>query len=285
MKREDNRRLTVETAGEEAYIGWLTENLTELPAATAPAGLAAAVQQRTGMPRERLAVAAFRLPILDLATVTTPVGELHLAYGPLGIVRTRLGGPAAAFAGEVESLGATVAWHDAAPAHFGRLVDDFFAGKPVPLSAFDLRGRGEFERRVLAQALTIPWGEVRPYSWLAREVGSPGSARAVGQALGRNPVAPLIPCHRAVRRDGGLGGYAFGLPLKRRLLEQEGIDLANLEYLATVGLRYLGSRTTHIYCYPTCRHARRIQPDNQALFRDEAQALAAGFRPCRVCRP
>ena len=68
---------------------------------------------------------------------------------------------------------------------------------------------------MLTKTLEIPSGEVRPYGWVAREIGRPKAVRAVGSALGRNPVPVLIPCHRVVRSDGHVGNYGLGVPMKR----------------------------------------------------------------------
>jgi methylphosphotriester-DNA--protein-cysteine methyltransferase len=76
-----------------------------------------------------------------------------------------------------------------------------------------------------------------------------------------------------------------GPEVKRDMLGREGVDAAWLEELAAAGTRFVGSRTTHVYCLPTCRHARRIRAANQVPLRDERQALRAGFRPCTRCRP
>jgi O-6-methylguanine DNA methyltransferase len=78
-----------------------------------------------------------------------------------------------------------------------------------------------FQRRVYRAILRIPPGRTRSYQWVARRLGQPGAARAVGNALHRNPFAPRIPCHRVIRCDGTLGGYAGGLAAKRRLLRRE----------------------------------------------------------------
>ena len=80
-----------------------------------------------------------------------------------------------------------------------------------------------FERRVYNVIRRIPRGQTRSYAWVARQLRKPGAARAVGQALKRNPFAPRIPCHRVVRSDGSLGGYSArgGLRRKRRLLARE----------------------------------------------------------------
>jgi methylated-DNA-[protein]-cysteine S-methyltransferase len=74
---------------------------------------------------------------------------------------------------------------------------------------------------VLKAATQIPYGEVRSYRWLAQRLGKPKAARAVGNALARNPIPIIIPCHRVVRSNGTIGGYAFGTALKKRLLEME----------------------------------------------------------------
>ena len=79
-----------------------------------------------------------------------------------------------------------------------------------------------FTQRVYLAALRIPKGETRSYHWVAKESGKPKAMRAVGNALHRNPFAPTIPCHRVVKADGSLGGYAHGISRKRALLRQEG---------------------------------------------------------------
>jgi len=82
-----------------------------------------------------------------------------------------------------------------------------------------------FQRAVWDAAVLIPFGQVRTYAWIAERIGRPGAARAVGSALGRNPLPIIVPCHRVVRGDGGLGGFSApgGTALKRRLLAYEGV--------------------------------------------------------------
>jgi AraC family transcriptional regulator of adaptative response/methylated-DNA-[protein]-cysteine methyltransferase len=84
----------------------------------------------------------------------------------------------------------------------------------------DIRGT-VFQRRVWDELRRIPRGETRTYRQIARAIGAPEAVRAVGSACGANPVALVVPCHRAVRTDGGLGGYAWGLARKKRLLALE----------------------------------------------------------------
>ena len=104
---------------------------------------------------------------------------------------------------------------------FRKEIQAFIAGEAslarVPL---DIRGT-VFQRRVWEALRRIPRGETRTYRDIARAVGAPRAVRAVGSACGANPVALAVPCHRAVRTDGGLGGYAWGLQRKRKLLALE----------------------------------------------------------------
>ena len=82
---------------------------------------------------------------------------------------------------------------------------------------------GAFEWDVWHCAKTIPFGETRSYGWIARKIGNPGAARAVGRALGANPWPLIIPCHRVIRSDGTIGGFSSGLKWKRYLLKYENL--------------------------------------------------------------
>lgn len=79
----------------------------------------------------------------------------------------------------------------------------------------------EFEKKVWETLRKIPYGETRTYKWLAEEIGHPQAFRAVGNALGKNPLPIIFPCHRVIEADGSLGGYSGGIDIKRRLLEGE----------------------------------------------------------------
>jgi methylated-DNA-[protein]-cysteine S-methyltransferase len=87
----------------------------------------------------------------------------------------------------------------------------------------DLSQGTAFQRRVWRAILRIPYGRVRSYQWVAEKVGGKQYARAVGMALGSNPVPIVVPCHRIIAHDGSLGGFGCGLPMKRRLLRLEGV--------------------------------------------------------------
>jgi methylated-DNA-[protein]-cysteine S-methyltransferase len=86
----------------------------------------------------------------------------------------------------------------------------------------DMSAGTPFQRRVWRAILRIPYGRVRSYQWVAMRVGGKQYARAVGMALGANPVPIVVPCHRIISYDGSLGGFGCGLPMKRRLLKLEG---------------------------------------------------------------
>ncbi len=81
-----------------------------------------------------------------------------------------------------------------------------------------------FQQKVWTACAEIPSGQIRTYRWIAEKIGSPKAARAVGSALGKNPFAPIIPCHRVLRSDGGMGGYSGdgGITKKIQLLKREG---------------------------------------------------------------
>lgn len=91
--------------------------------------------------------------------------------------------------------------------------------------ALDWRGMTGFQRRALETVRTIPYGKVRSYRWVAERAGLAGSYRAVGQALKRNPVPLVIPCHRVISQSGNPGGFSAGVDLKLRLLRLEGAEL------------------------------------------------------------
>lgn len=85
----------------------------------------------------------------------------------------------------------------------------------------DLSGYTPFQLRVWKVTRSIPYGEVHSYGWVAERLGDSGYARAVGNALGANPVPLVVPCHRVIKQDGALGGFTAGLHFKTRLLKLE----------------------------------------------------------------
>lgn len=209
------------------------------------------------------------------------VGPLDVAFTDRGVCLVRPAGDPGAFAEAVRArFGRPVRPARRPPRGLGRALR---TGSPRGVD-LDLGGLGGFARAVLAAAAGIPPGETRPYAWVAAEAGRPRAVRAAGSALARNPLPVLVPCHRVVRGDGALGEYLFGTDLKRRLLLGEGMDPDEAARRAA-GARLVGVASTGVVCYPACRHARRAAPDRRVAFASLAAAVAAGFRPCRRCRP
>jgi methylated-DNA-[protein]-cysteine S-methyltransferase len=81
----------------------------------------------------------------------------------------------------------------------------------------------KFQTKVWDALLNIPYGQIRSYGWIAERVGTPRGGRAVGNAVGANPIPIIVPCHRVIRGDGTLGGYYYGPEIKRQLLKIEGL--------------------------------------------------------------
>jgi methylated-DNA-[protein]-cysteine S-methyltransferase len=109
------------------------------------------------------------------------------------------------------------------------LLRRYFEGEPVEFDIpVDTTGIGAFTRRVLAETRKVPYGWTASYGTIARRLGCGGAARAVGQALHRNPVPVVVPCHRVVKGDGSLGGFGMGLGMKIRLLAREGVSVSEL---------------------------------------------------------
>jgi O-6-methylguanine DNA methyltransferase len=221
------------------------------------------------------------------AAVDSAAGRVFVAWNTRGVSMVSLAGEPRHFEEQfARELGRPLHRVDALPPRLGRAVGRRLAGDPSAPVPVDLRGRSPFEEAVLRKALEIPSGEVRPYGWIAAEIGRPKAVRAVGTALGHNPIPLLIPCHRVVRSDGHIGQYSLGGPdVKRRVLTSEGLDLDRLEGFARQGIRFLGSDTTRIFCMPTCRHARRVMPSHEMHFGSLEDVRRAGYRPCKICRP
>ena len=98
----------------------------------------------------------------------------------------------------------------------------YFSGREVEFrDKLDLSGATRFQNEVWQAVKCIPYGETRSYSWVARQINRPNASRAVGQAVGRNPLPIVIPCHRVVANGGGIGGFGGGLDMKRYLLRLE----------------------------------------------------------------
>ncbi len=120
----------------------------------------------------------------------------------------------------------TVLSYDLLP-DFTTSMKRYFQGEKIEFRVeIDFMGATDFQLRVWQAAMKIPWGETRSYGWVAAQAGNPGASRATGNALGRNPVPIVVPCHRVIAGDGSIGGFSSGLDRKRRLLALESVELS-----------------------------------------------------------
>jgi methylated-DNA-[protein]-cysteine S-methyltransferase len=176
---------------------------------------------------------------LVLKTLEGLDGPFHVAVSGAGVVAAESGGDreafetlvAARFHGLTEpDAAAGVAWRRLEPALLALLDGSAHDVTAVPI---DLRDRAPFDQRVLAAVREVPWGRTASYGEIARRVGAPRAARAVGGAVGRCPISLLIPCHRIIAGDGTIGGYGGegvsdrvdALDRKRWLLLREGLTV------------------------------------------------------------
>jgi methylated-DNA-[protein]-cysteine S-methyltransferase len=170
--------------------------------------------------------------------VDSPIGELILAATPEGLREIEFGSDVSdsAFVERQRERGVE-------PVRLERIEDatpdvqmilrraaselrEYFGGQrarfDVPL---DWGRMAPFQRAVLEATASVPFGHVDTYAGIARKIGKPGATRAVGNALGRNPIPVIVPCHRVIRSDATIGGYTGGLGIKHRLLAIEGVML------------------------------------------------------------
>lgn len=169
-------------------------------------------------------------PTLTAVVAETALGFAGVALSERGIRyatlfhRSRTGAT-----GELDSYGAVAGPDDRAEAIIN-LLQSYALGRGDALESFPVDPpRGEpFQHSVWRTLREIPCGETRSYGWVARRVGEPQASRAVGAAVGANPIPLWLPCHRVVGSDGSLTGFGGGLEMKRTLLELEGVLLRSL---------------------------------------------------------
>ncbi|NLC12170.1 MAG: methylated-DNA--[protein]-cysteine S-methyltransferase [Firmicutes bacterium] len=156
--------------------------------------------------------------------------------------------------------------------------------------SFPLTLRGTpFQRKVWQELLKIPYGKTVSYGALAQKIAS--SSRAVGGAVGANPVAIAVPCHRVIGADGSLIGFGGGLPTKLKLLETENIIPRAGETIESwlkrhpQKPRFLGNRSRKTFCRSGCPQLGQLDLRQYipALFVEAEEARAAGYRPCPHC--
>ena len=163
----------------------------------------------------------------NLAIIETRIGWIGLAWNSRGLVALNLPrSPRGRARRDLQREYPDGIVHEHAPAEMIRELEEYAAGRrrafDLPLDWSSIK---PFQRAVLQAASTIPFGETRSYGWIAQKIGNPKAARAVGQALGANPIPIVLPCHRVINSNGRLGGYGGGLPMKVMLLKLEGVAL------------------------------------------------------------
>ena len=165
----------------------------------------------------------------NYSKVETETGKFWVACGPDGITMIH---PAKQSATTFESMHLRLTGvkpeRGDIPASCIHAVRQAAAGRAFDAVPMDISGLTGFQRKVLKALQQVPRGEVRTYAWLARRVGRPKAARAVGNAMARNPIPILIPCHRVVPSTGGTGNYGLGKEMKRDLLRREGVRVEEL---------------------------------------------------------
>ena len=186
-----------------------------------------AIADVTGVNRSRERVLDWfssTAPLVEWSEMDSPLGALYLARSEAGLCRLAFGVSEDDFRARLPVRARSTRNPDALREAQEQLVAYFDGGQVRFRLPVDLGEMTGFQQRVLRRACAIPAGELRSYGDVARDMGSPRASRAVGQALGRNPVPIVVPCHRVVGSDGRLTGYsgARGIESKRWLLRLEG---------------------------------------------------------------
>jgi len=238
-----------------------------------------------GRRRFEKAVARERRPVARVGVIDSPVGRLFIAEGPRGILAIRF------MDGDgIEPLDAMRGKFDliedqAAVERIGEEIRRFIAGDREALKHdIDLSlVESDFRRRALTKLRKVPLGSVVTYQGLARALGAPDAQRAVGTAMGTNPVPIYVPCHRVIKSDLSIGNYGGGVERKLKLLRAEGFSVG--KDLRVPERAVMGHQVTHIYCRPQCPAARRADTGRMYIFADSEKARGAGLRACKICRP
>lgn len=223
----------------------------------------------------------------------SPLGNLLIALSEQGISKVEYLGRARDLAHSRlgHMSGIEVVEDGSEVERFYRELMEYLEGRRTHLDwPVDLRmARSDFHRDVLRATAGIPHGAVMSYAGVACEIGRPSATRAVAQALRRNPVPIVIPCHRVIGSTGALTGYAGNrVGLKQRLLAVEGVGTVKSHDDLKVPrdsmyVRFPGDDS---YCLPSCSSLENLDhPHRLMLFGSRERAEAAGLQPCTTCRP
>src|SRR5438094_149014 len=180
-------------------------------------------------PRQRAALMLRQFHDLGYAEIAATLGGVFVAASEAGLARVSFRQSEVSFVAELrQRLGDDVVRSPVRTADVVHQLRAYFAGERRRFDVrLDLRHTTPFQRRVLMAAARVPAGQVVSYGDIARRIGQPRGSRAVGQALGQNPIPIVIPCHRVVAAGERIGGYGGGLGIKRKLLRLEGSAAAS----------------------------------------------------------
>lgn len=155
---------------------------------------------------------------------TSPIGRIHLALIEKGLCEIGIREDEERFTKSLQkTYNIKPVKDDAAFKDLVKLLKRYLNGERIKIDIpFDLKGT-PFEKKVWKALLRIPYGKTKSYGEIAKEIGLPNGARAVGNACGKNPIPIIIPCHRVIAGNGGLGGYTGGSVIKEKLLKIEGV--------------------------------------------------------------
>ena len=171
----------------------------------------------------------FRTTPIQLTSLQTPIGRIHVGFKEhrIAYIGFDRGETTQEMLLQIERRLRRPAVAAKPPAWLTHLFEQYFRTWRVDEEHLDISDLTDFEQAALKAAAQIPPGEVRSYAWVARSIGKPKAARAVGQVMARNPLPLFFPCHRVVDSSGALHNYGFGLEMKARLLHMEGFTGAH----------------------------------------------------------
>ena len=238
-----------------------------------------------GRDRFERMVARERRPLARVGVIDSPMGRLFIADGPRGILSIHFMDGKGPEPIEMMRGKFDVIEDQAAADRIGEEIRRFVAGDREALTHdIDLSlVESEFKRRALTKLCKVPLGSVVTYQGLARAVGAPDAQRAIGSAMGSNPIPIYVPCHRVIKSDLSIGNYGGGVERKLKLLRAEGFAVGT--DLRVPAHAVMGHQRTHIYCRPQCPAAKRADSGRMYIFADSDRARGAGLRACKICRP
>jgi methylated-DNA-[protein]-cysteine S-methyltransferase len=235
-------------------------------------------------------LADLRRRLVAFGVFSSPLGPILIARSEEGVSMVQYVESRSAAASRLAHLTGVDAVEDQGRTEsLYRDLLEYLEGRRTRLEwPLDLRlASSDFQRRVLQVTARLPYGAVTSYGHIAREIGEPRATRAVAQALRRNPLPIVIPCHRVIGSTGDLTGYAGRrVGLKQRLLTLEGVPVATDRALHIERqAMYVRYEALTEYCLPTCGALPSTPLAELTLFGSREQAEAAGLTPCSDCRP